>query len=138
MKLFLTRTINVLLIAIVLLVYQQQASARVQAVEACEEQNAAVMNAKAGPAAALFSNSQEQSNAGSYLDGSYRGTGVGFSGDLTVEVTVEKEKITDVSIVETADDEEYLSKASAILDEIVEKQGIDGVDAVSGATYSSN
>lgn len=137
MKLFLTRIINVLLIAVVLLVYQQQATARIRAVEECEEQNAAVMSGKAGPAAALFSNTHEEAG-GSDQDGSYRGTGTGFSGDLTVEVTVEDAKITDVSIVDSADDSEYLDKASALLDEIVENQGIDGIDAVSGATFSSN
>lgn len=137
MKLFLTRIINVLLIAVVLLVYQQQATARIRAVEECEEQNAAVMSGKAGPAAALFSNTHEEAG-GSDQDGSYRGTGTGFSGDLTVEVTVEDTKITDVSIVDSADDAEYLDKASALLDEIVENQGIDGIDAVSGATFSSN
>ena len=137
MKLFLTRIINVLLIAVVLLVYQQQATARVRAVEECEEQNAAVMSGKAGPAAALFSNTHEEAGD-SYQDGSYRGTGTGFSGDLTVEVTVEDAKITDVSIVDSADDAEYLDKASALLDEIAENQGADGIDAVSGATFSSN
>ncbi|MDO5547381.1 MAG: FMN-binding protein [Eubacteriales bacterium] len=138
MKLFLTRIINLLLIAVVLLVYQQQATARVRAVEDCEEQNSAVMNSKAGPAAALFTNTHEESSSGSYQDGNYRGTGFGFSGDLTVEVTVEDEKITDVSIVDSVDDAEYLNKASALLDEIVENQGVDDIDVVSGATFSSN
>ena len=48
----------------------------------------AVMSGKAGPAAALFSKTHEEAG-GSDQDGSYRGTGTGFSGDLTVEVTVE-------------------------------------------------
>lgn len=126
MKVFFTRVINVLLVVIVLLVYQQQATARSQQVEAY---NAEMEKYEAA--------TQEQTATG-YKDGTYEGTGTGFSGDLTVEVTVKDTKISKVEIKDTSDDEEYLSKASALLDEIVENQGTDGVDTVSGATFSSN
>ena len=126
MKVFFTRVINVLLVVIVLLVYQQQATARSQQVEAY---NAELEKYEAA--------TQKQTGTG-YQDGVYEGTGTGFSGDLTVEVTVKDTKISKVEIKDTSDDEEYLSKASALLDEIVKNQGTDGLDAVSGATFSSN
>lgn len=126
MKVFFTRVINVLLVVIVLLVYQQQATVRSQQVEAY---NAELEKYEAA--------TQEQTATG-YKDGTYEGTGTGFSGDLTVEVTVKDTKISKVEIKDTSDDEEYLSKASALLDEIVKNQGTDGLDVVSGATFSSN
>ena len=107
MKVFFTRVINVLLVVIVLLVYQQQATVRSQQVEAY---NAELEKYEAA--------TQEQTATG-YKDGTYEGTGTGFSGDLTVEVTVKDTKISKVEIKDTSDDEEYLSKASALLDEIV-------------------
>lgn len=126
MKVFLTRTINVLLVIIVLLVYQQQAMARSQVVSAyhteLEEYKAAT---------------QEQT-ASVYQDGTYTGTAAGFGGDLTVEVTVKDSQIKTVVVIDHAEDAEYLEKASVLLDEIVKNQGTDGLDVVSGATFSSN
>lgn len=71
-----------------------------------------------------------------YRDGTYTGTGTGFSGPITVEVIVQGGKISNISIVSTTDDSPYLDSASALLKNIVSTQSTN-VDTVSGATYSS-
>jgi uncharacterized protein with FMN-binding domain/ferredoxin len=93
----------------------------------------------AGNTSTAVTATQETSQgAYSYLsDGTYTGSGTGFRGETTVDVTVESGVITDVSITSAADDAEYLNKASsAIISEIISGQTTD-VDTVSGATYSS-
>lgn len=72
-----------------------------------------------------------------YKNGTYTGTGTGFGGKMTVQVKIAGGKIKTVKIKEHADGDEYIEKASSILNKIVKKQGTD-VDVVSGATYSSN
>lgn len=80
------------------------------------------------------SNSQIQS----YEDGIYSGTGNGFRGETEVSVIVEDEKISDISIVSYQDDEQFFSRAEGtVISEIIQNQDIN-VDAVSGATFSSN
>ena len=71
-------------------------------------------------------------------DGTYTGSGTGFKGETNVTVTVKDGNITDININSYNDDPKYFeSAASAIIQEIINKQSVD-VDAVSGATYSSN
>jgi uncharacterized protein with FMN-binding domain/NAD-dependent dihydropyrimidine dehydrogenase PreA subunit len=70
-------------------------------------------------------------------DGVYTGTGTGYRGDMTVQVTVENEVITAVQIVSSSDDSKWLNRAySTVASEIISTQTAD-VDTVSGATYSS-
>jgi uncharacterized protein with FMN-binding domain len=74
----------------------------------------------------------------SFTDGTYTGTGTGFRGETEVSVTVENGKIADITVVAYKDDEQYFSRAeSTVISEIIEAQDVD-VDAVSGATFSSN
>jgi uncharacterized protein with FMN-binding domain len=71
-------------------------------------------------------------------DGTYTGTGTGFRGDIEVTVTVENGSITAITINAYRDDEQYFSRAkNTVIDKIISEQTPD-VDAVSGATYSSN
>lgn len=72
-----------------------------------------------------------------YIDGVYQGTGEGFRGEIVVEVTILDGKIADIVVLSYDDDDKYFERAvRAILPDVIEKQ--DGnVDAVSGATYSS-
>lgn len=71
-------------------------------------------------------------------DGEYTGTGTGFRGDTNVTVTVSVGQITNISVDSYQDDKPYFDSASAtIISEIIANQSVD-VDAVSGATYSSN
>lgn len=73
-----------------------------------------------------------------YEDGVYEGTGTGFGGKITVEVTIKKGKIKKVKILEASGETpSYLKKAKSLLKTIVKKQ-TPNVQAVSGATFSSN
>lgn len=149
MKLFWMRVVNVALIVLVLVVYQSQAHARTQIAAAQQEQQKALQMQEQLQQAIdqqEFSDGPTErtgaedatAQTGTYADGTYSGTAAGFSGDLTVSVTVQQGKITDVAVTQSQDDAEYLDKASALLDEIVAAQGTQGVDVVSGATFSSN
>ena len=71
-----------------------------------------------------------------YLDGIYTAEATGFEGQITVQVTVAEDKITDITILGAEDEEEYLSRAKQVIPAILEGQS-PNVDAVSGATYSS-
>ncbi|MDY4199419.1 MAG: FMN-binding protein, partial [Candidatus Fimadaptatus sp.] len=71
-----------------------------------------------------------------YADGTHIGTGEGYNGTITVAVRIADGQITGVTVVSTSDDGSYWQSATAIIDEVVEKQSVD-VDSVSGATYSS-
>lgn len=69
-------------------------------------------------------------------DGTYRSSSRGYRGDVDVEVTVEGGKITDCKVSRHKDD--WCARAPMVVPErIVRKQGIAGVDAITGATISS-
>ena len=71
-----------------------------------------------------------------YADGAYEGHGVGFRGDITVNVTVADGTIEDIAVTSSQDDEPYLANALAVIDRVLAAQ-TDDVDTVSGATFSS-
>lgn len=74
----------------------------------------------------------------SVADGTYEGTGNGFRGTTSVTVTVENGTITDITINSYADDASYFTRAQdTVISEIISTQSLD-VQAVSGATFSSN
>ena len=91
------------------------------------------------PAETTVAGTQTSNSSYSNLaDGIYTGSGMGFRGETTVEVTLESGVITNVDITAASDDAEYLNKASGtIISEVIAGQTTD-VDTVSGATYSSN
>lgn len=73
-----------------------------------------------------------------WQDGTYEGTGTGFAGELTVSVTIEKGTITDIQLVDSGnDDAAYVNMAVGVIDKMLAAQTSE-VDAVSGATFSSN
>lgn len=76
------------------------------------------------------------SETGGYQDGTYTGTGTGFAGPITVQVTIQGGKITDIQVLNTSDDHPYFDNAKALLKAIIAAQSTN-VDTVSGATYSS-
>lgn len=80
--------------------------------------------------------STKTSSDAAYKDGTYEGSATGYSGQMTVSVTVSCCKISEINIVDTGDDEEYLIDAKDVIPQIIEKQSTE-VDAVSGATHSS-
>lgn len=79
----------------------------------------------------------EEENAMTYKDGTYNGSGIGYSGDIHISVTVSEGRITDITITETSDDKAYLEMAKRVIEEVIAGQSTEGVDTVSGATFSS-
>lgn len=69
-------------------------------------------------------------------DGVYKGTGVGFRGNVVVSVEVKDGSIVKIDIVSASDDAAFFNRAKAVIDAIIGSQSLE-VDAVSGATYSS-
>lgn len=80
-----------------------------------------------------------QTATGSFelADGVYKGSATGFSGPVTVAVTIMDKKITSIDILSSTDDEAFFNRAKGVIDRIIASQSFD-VDVVSGATYSSN
>ena len=77
------------------------------------------------------------SASGTYKDGDCFGKASAYNGNVEVKVTISGGKITAIDIVKTKDDEEYFFDAQKkVIPEILEKQSTD-VDAVAGATTSS-
>ncbi|WP_234121857.1 FMN-binding protein [Clostridium hydrogenum] len=75
---------------------------------------------------------------GQYKDGTYTGTGTGFQPGMNVTVTVKNNKIASIDITSTNDSAGYFDQASKVVpNEIIQAQSTK-VDAVSGATRSSN
>ncbi|BAK97922.1 hypothetical protein OBV_07240 [Oscillibacter valericigenes Sjm18-20] len=71
-------------------------------------------------------------------DGVYTGSGTGFRGTTSVSVTVSGGIITGISVESYQDDEQFFSRAEdTIIFKILSAQSVD-VDAMSGATFSSN
>ena len=79
----------------------------------------------------------DEEEAAAYKDGTYCGTGTGFGGTLKVQVVISGGKITSIDVIENHDDSSYLSRAMALINNIIATQSTN-VDVVSGATYSSN
>lgn len=72
-----------------------------------------------------------------YMDGTYTGIGTGKTTGMEVSVTIAGDQITQVSVVASRDDEEYLVEAvNGLIPQILSTQST-AVDTVSGATRSS-
>ena len=73
-----------------------------------------------------------------YKDGTYTGEGKGNASQIQVEVTVASGKITGVKVVKHGETEMLLKAAEKNVSKaIVEKNGTEGVQGVTGATNSS-
>ncbi len=71
-------------------------------------------------------------------DGTYEGEAKGANGPIKVEVTVKKDKIEDIKITENSETDGVSNLAlKQIPEAIIKSQGLD-VDAVSGASSTSN
>ena len=78
----------------------------------------------------------EALDLGRVPDGTYAGRSISYAGPLSVEVVVRAGEILSVRVTELKDKQFY----SALTDtprQIVEKQGVKGVDSVTGATMTS-
>ena len=73
-----------------------------------------------------------------YKDGTYTGEGKGNASQIQVEVTVASGKITGVKVIKHGETEMLLKAAEKNVSKaIVEKNGTEGVQGVTGATNSS-
>lgn len=82
-------------------------------------------------------NTQTATGSFDLADGVYKGSATGFSGPVTVAVTIMDKKITSIDILSSTDDEAFFNRAKGVIDRIISSQSF-AVDVVSGATYSSN
>lgn len=102
------------------------------------EVNTPSNNSQATASQAPWTSNSTSSTNFQYKDGTYEGSGRGFKGTTTVSVVVKNGKITDVSTISSRDDRRFYERAySVISDEIITSQSTE-VNAVSGATFSSN
>ena len=81
-------------------------------------------------------NTSEKIGDAKLKDGQYTGVAQGFSGPITVRVTITNGLISGVEIISHSDDAPYFAKAMAVISRILGKPG-KTVDTVSQATYSS-
>lgn len=72
-----------------------------------------------------------------YKEGIYYGTAEGYSGDVSVAVVIQEHTIKAILITEHSDDEAFFNRAMEVVKKVIKTQKTDDVDAVSGATYSS-
>lgn len=73
-----------------------------------------------------------------YKNGTYTGTGKGYNGTVTLTAKIKKGVIQSLK-AEHTDTPAFFDKAWEVLeDEIIQNQTADGIDTISGATYSSN
>lgn len=75
---------------------------------------------------------------GKYVDGTHTVTGQGKFGDVTLDVTVVNGLITEVKTNSNNETESLYLNAVAIYDDVIENNGHEGIEAVAGATVSSN
>ena len=88
------------------------------------------------PAAPLVVETVELPSA--YRDGVYTASAQGFGGQITVQVTVANDVIEDIAILShDGETSSYFAKGRRVVSAILESGTPAGVDAVSGATYSS-
>ena len=130
-KNFLSRLMCLLLIASALGVYQSHA--RIWAAEV-EENDNKIAEVEAWNREVLAS----ENETADYEDGTYEGSGIGFGGEIRVEVVIKDGEITEINILAAEEeDDAYFTEAEAVLDDILQAQSAD-VDTISGATFSSN
>ena len=70
-----------------------------------------------------------------YKNGTFEGSGTGYGGTITVQVTLEDDTITAVSVA-PGEDSAYLSQGENVINSVISEQSTD-VDTISGATFSS-
>lgn len=70
-------------------------------------------------------------------DGIFEGKAYGYDSYITVSVKIDNGQITDIEITDEAEDMQYLSRSKSVIGKVLANGGTDGVDTVSGATYTS-
>jgi uncharacterized protein with FMN-binding domain len=92
-----------------------------------------------GSQSSSASSSAPSDASSKYKDGTYQGSGTGYRGrTTTVSVTIKGGKIVDVAVVSTGDTMRFFDQAYPVITQSIMSSQKSNVDAVSGATYSSN
>ena len=138
MRSFWIKTVNVLVIAFVLFVYQVYAHSAAKMNSTIDKVRTTISQQEEQRAADSPESGEDEAAGYAYKDGIYEGKGAGYNGELAVSVTVEDGRISSIDITDTADDKVYLAFAASVTEDIIRKQSVEGVDAVTGATFSSN
>ena len=129
---FLLRAVNLLLILGILWQYQSTALVRAQAVAQRQQE---IRDAEAWNASVLQAAQDEPTGTG-LQDGTYDGTGLGFGDDITVQITVQDGRMTDITVLYAdGEDRPYYDQAMTMLDPMLDAQSGD-VDLVTGATLT--
>lgn len=80
---------------------------------------------------------EDEESENYYQNGTFEGSGTGFGGTITVQVTLKDDTITDITVVSASgEDSAYLSQAQNVISTVLDEQSTD-VDTISGATFSS-
>lgn len=133
---FILRAMNLLLIAVLLVQYQQIAAARAATVAQREQQIAEVESWNASVLRAEKAEEEQPTESG-YKDGVYEGTGLGFGDDITVSVTIQDGRMTNITVLSAdGEDKPYYKQAISVLDEMLTTQSTE-MDAVAGATLTA-
>lgn len=129
---FILRVVDLLLIVGILGLYQNTALARAQAVA---ERQQEIQEVEAWNAEVLQAEAEEEASTG-LKDGVYEGTGLGFGDDITVQITVQDGRMTDITVLSAdGEDRPYYKQALTMLDGMLSAQTGD-VDLVTGATLT--
>lgn len=73
-----------------------------------------------------------------FTPGTYTGKGVGFGGEIVIDVTFSEDSITDIKLVSSKETDRVGTPAFDILFEDIKNHTSTGIDLVSGATITSN
>ena len=138
---FWIKTVNIILIIGMFLVYNMMLDHRAQAEEVArlqaELESSNLQLDEYEKALNQNKTDQEEVAESDYTDGTYQASARGYGGDITIELTIEKGVMMNLNILSApAEDGAYLQMASSIIKDILKNQSAD-VDTISGATYSS-
>ena len=134
MRVFIYKLLNVVLIATVILAYQNFAQKRDQKILAHNKQVKQRQKEWELESKKLSGANEPER----YKDGEYKGSGKGYGGNIEVSVSIKNGLIVSVKIVSARNETpDYIKEVASITEDIVDFQGTD-VDVVSGATLSSN
>ena len=130
---FLLRAANLLLILAVLWQYQQVAVVRAAA---AAERQQEIDEVEAYNASILLAEQEADAEPG-LRDGTYKGSAFGFGDLITVSVTIQGSRMTDISVLDASgEDRPYYNQSLPLLDQMLSSQSTE-VDTVSGATLTS-
>lgn len=130
---FLLRAANLLLILAVLWQYQQVAVVRAAA---AAERQQEIDEVEAYNASILLAEQEAEAEPG-LQDGTYEGSAFGFGDLITVSVTIQGGRMTDISVLDASgEDRPYYNQSLPLLDQMLSSQSTE-VDTVSGATLTS-